>query len=171
MYTLKCWVLMIILLLFLTSEVWAKWQGRSLVLIWTWNMLNTSGCNLLTDFALEKRDSERLRESDKQRERDGEMERWRDGEMERWRDGEMERWRERERERVQSDGNILRRHTTDSKPSRPRWPSHCGQAHRPDWVQTVTQRKEPADSQSCHEQDSTNYEAMCKRVLGTAMPR
>ena len=35
---------------------------------------------------------------------------------------------------------------------------------------TVTQRKEPADSQSCLEQGSTNREAMCERVLDTAQP-
>ena len=95
-------------------------------------MLNTSGCNLLTDFALEKRDSERLRESDKQRERDGEgeMERWRDGEMERWRDGEMERWRDGEMERWR-DGEMERwrerereRERESSVPHSPKTLSH-----------------------------------------------
>ena len=40
----------------------------------------------------------------------------------------------------------------------------------PDCIQTVTQRKLPADSQSCQEQGSTNREAICKRVLDTAQP-
>ena len=47
---------------------------------------------------------------------------------------------------------------------------HRSKAHCPDCVQTVTQRKEPADSQSCQEQGSTNRDVMGERVLDTAQP-